>query len=133
VRSKTIEWQVVSERRLNSIRYFVLKEILSQGFVQWAMMQVEAYAEIFRRQVYGIAEQDQRVVMEAVDITMSSASQLKEVGLDLTFFLRNLLQVDGAEVPPPGEYLRKKTKALLKSSPHFFSRSCAHPHARRRP
>lgn len=67
------------------------------------MMQVQSYAEIFRRQVYGIAEQDPKVVLEAVDITMSSASQLKEVGLDLTFFLHNLLKVDGVLQPPPGE------------------------------
>ena len=65
-------------------------------------MQVEAYAEIFRRQVYGIVDQDPKVVAEAVDITMSSASQLKDVGLDLTFFLQNLLKVNGEAGDGPG-------------------------------
>ncbi|UZJ52850.1 hypothetical protein CBS101457_002170 [Exobasidium rhododendri] len=64
---------------------------MASGFVKWAMVQVESYAEIFRRQVYGIVDQDPKVVLEAVEITMNSASQLGEVGLDLTFFLRNLL------------------------------------------
>jgi hypothetical protein len=67
------------------------------------MVQIESYAEIFRRQVYGIVDQDSRIVKEAVDITMNSASQLREVGLDLTFFLRNLLKFEDASVAAPGE------------------------------
>lgn len=93
------------------------------------MMQVEAYADIFRRQVFGIAEQDQIVVMEAVDITMSSAAQLKEVGLDLTFFLQNLLKIDGAEAPPPSECLQKgQSKEGLILIYFSFSRPCSHSH-----
>ena len=68
------------------------------------MVQVGAYAEIFRRQVYGIVDRDPKVVSEAVEITMNTAAQLKEVGLDLTFFLRNLIKVEGAtQSVPPGE------------------------------
>lgn len=70
------------------------------------MSQVESYAEIFRRQVYGIIDRDPKVVEEAVDITMNSAAQLKDVGLDLTFVLRNLTKVEGAvRTVPPGELL----------------------------
>lgn len=106
------------------------------GFVRWAMMQVEAYAEIFRRQVYGIVDQDPKVVAEAVDITMSSASQLKDVGLDLTFFLQNLLKVNGEAGDGPG------TCPRLLSATHceqfrltFFpsSRSLTYRNAGRRP
>lgn len=67
-------------------------------------MQVEAYSEIFRRQVYGIVDQDPKIVMEAVEITMSSASQLREVGLDLTFFLRNLLKLEGTGDDGPSKW-----------------------------
>ena len=65
-------------------------------------LQIESYAEIFRRQVYGMADQDPKVVTEAVEITMSSASQLKEVGLDLTFFLKDLLKIDGQNASAMG-------------------------------
>ncbi|MCO5589739.1 hypothetical protein L7F22_043707 [Adiantum nelumboides] len=75
---------------------------MASGFVRWAASQIESYAEIFRRQVYGMADQDPKVVTEAVEITMSSASQLKEVGLDLTFFLKDLLKVDGQNASAMG-------------------------------
>lgn len=68
------------------------------------MIQVESYAAIFKRQVYGIVDQDPKVVTEALEITMSSASQLKEVGLDLTFHLRNLLKVDKVNEAAPGKF-----------------------------
>lgn len=42
-----------------------------------------------------MVNQDPKVVAEAIDITMSSASQLKEVGLDLIFYLKELLQKPG--------------------------------------
>lgn len=67
------------------------------------MMQVESYADIFKRQVYGIVDQDPKIVTEALEITMGSASQLKEVGLDLTFHLRNLLKVDEVTEAVPGK------------------------------
>lgn len=57
------------------------------GFVRWASTQVEAYAEMFRRQVYGV-DQDPKVVAEALEITRSSAGQLKDVGLDFGFLIK---------------------------------------------
>lgn len=49
-----------------------------------------------------MADQDPKVVHEAIEITMSSAVQLKEVGLDLTFFLKDLLKVDGQNASAMG-------------------------------
>lgn len=81
----TSEWYVTAFRDYK----------MASGFVRWAALQVEAYAEIFRRQVYGVVDQDPKVIKEAIDITMSSAQQLKDVGLDMSFFLRDLLKPDG--------------------------------------
>jgi hypothetical protein len=75
---------------------------MASGFVRWAATQIEMYAEVFRRQVYGMADQDAKIVAEAVEITMSSAAQLREVGLDLTFFLKDLLKVDGRHASAMG-------------------------------
>lgn len=46
-----------------------------------------------------MVDQDPRVVSEAIDITMGSAAQLKEVGLDLMFALRELLSPEGSGTP----------------------------------
>ncbi|CEH13714.1 Exocyst complex subunit [Ceraceosorus bombacis] len=74
---------------------------MASGFVRWASAQIEAYAEIFRRQVYGVADQDPKVVSEAIEITKSSANQLKEVGLSFGFLLEDLLKPDGTDRPIP--------------------------------
>lgn len=63
---------------------------LTAGFVQWASDQVCAYADTFRRQVFGV-DQDPRVVQEAIDITRSCAQILNDVGLGLGFMLEYVL------------------------------------------
>lgn len=59
---------------------------MASGFVQWASEQVRAYADTFRRQVYGV-DQDPRIVQEAIDITRNCAQLLNDVGLGLGFLL----------------------------------------------
>lgn len=75
---------------------------MASGFVQWASDQVKAYAETFRRQVYGV-DQDPRVVDEALDITRRCAQLLNEVGLGLGFLLDDLLK-PGVEGIPLGTW-----------------------------
>ncbi|KAI5481542.1 hypothetical protein MNV49_002768, partial [Pseudohyphozyma bogoriensis] len=43
---------------------------MASGFVRWASEQVEIYAEMFRRQVYG-ADQDGKVIEESLEVTKS--------------------------------------------------------------
>ncbi|WFD29678.1 exocyst complex component exo84 [Malassezia sp. CBS 17886] len=59
---------------------------MASGFVKWASDQVRAYAEIFRRQVYG-ASLDPAVIGECVEITMNCAQILNDVGLGLGYLL----------------------------------------------
>lgn len=57
---------------------------MASGFVRWASQQIEAYAEMFRRQVYG-PDQDPRVIEESLAVTRTHALMLKDVGLDFSF------------------------------------------------
>ncbi|PWN52446.1 hypothetical protein IE53DRAFT_367213 [Violaceomyces palustris] len=65
-----------------------------------ASAQIEAYAEMFRRQVYGV-DQDPQVISEAMEISMSSAAQLKDVGLDFSYLIEELLRPEGLARPIP--------------------------------
>ncbi|GAA5898494.1 exocyst subunit EXO84 [Sporobolomyces salmoneus] len=67
---------------------------MASGFVRWASAQVEIYAEIFGRQVYG-ADQDGRVIEESLEVTKAQGAMLRDVGLDFSFLLDGLLR------PPP--------------------------------
>lgn len=78
---------------------------MASGFVKWAAAQIQAYAEIFRRQVYGVADQDPGVIAEAIEISKSSAAQLRDVGLSFGFLLDELLRPDG--VSRPSEYRQR--------------------------
>ncbi|GAA5938435.1 uncharacterized protein JCM15063_000734 [Sporobolomyces koalae] len=69
---------------------------MASGFVRWASAQVEIYAEIFRRQVYG-ADQDGKVVQESLEVTKAHGAMLRDVGLDFSFLLDGLLR------PPPAK------------------------------
>ncbi|GAA5948707.1 hypothetical protein JCM3775_004715, partial [Rhodotorula graminis] len=60
-------------------------------FVRWASEQVEIYAEMFRRQVYGV-DQDGRVIDESLEVTKAHGAMLRDVGLDFTFLLDGLLR-----------------------------------------
>ncbi|KAM0754770.1 hypothetical protein T439DRAFT_284794, partial [Meredithblackwellia eburnea MCA 4105] len=64
---------------------------MASGFVRWASEQVETYAEMFRRQVYG-ADQDGKVIEESLEVTKSHGAMLRDVGLDFTFLLEGLLR-----------------------------------------
>ncbi|PWO00852.1 hypothetical protein FA09DRAFT_293361 [Tilletiopsis washingtonensis] len=72
---------------------------MASGFVRWAAAQIEAYAEIFRRQVYGVADQEPKIIAECIEITKSSANQLRDVGLSFGFLLDELLRPDGLSRP----------------------------------
>ena len=71
---------------LKTSKWLQVCRYVDPGFVQWASNQVASYATIFRRQVYGV-DQDAKLVKEAIDITLSSAQILNDVGLNLTFLL----------------------------------------------
>ncbi|CCF50664.1 hypothetical protein NDA11_005482 [Ustilago hordei] len=79
---------------------------MASGFVEWACERVEEFAELFRRQVYtsnsGAEEQEeaQALVSEVKEISFRLASQLKEVGLDFSFLLEQLLQAEPGKVSP---------------------------------
>ncbi|KPV76479.1 uncharacterized protein RHOBADRAFT_25548 [Rhodotorula graminis WP1] len=64
---------------------------MASGFVRWASEQVEIYAEMFRRQVYGV-DQDGRVIDESLEVTKAHGAMLRDVGLDFTFLLDGLLR-----------------------------------------
>ncbi|PWN24577.1 hypothetical protein BDZ90DRAFT_205221, partial [Jaminaea rosea] len=64
---------------------------LASGFVRWALGQVHGFAVTFRRQVYG-RRGDDSVAERARRVAMESAQQLKDVGLDFTFVLEELLK-----------------------------------------
>lgn len=71
---------------------------MASGFVQWACERVQEYAELFRRQVYGVEQesiQQSALVKEVTQITVQLAAMLKDVGLDVSFLLEPLLE------PPP--------------------------------
>ncbi|GAA5821380.1 hypothetical protein JCM11251_004596 [Rhodosporidiobolus azoricus] len=64
---------------------------MASGFVRWASEQVEIYADMFRRQVYG-ADQDGKVIEESLEVTKTHGAMLRDVGLDFTFLLDGLLR-----------------------------------------
>lgn len=80
---------------------------MASGFVKWALAQVHSFALTFRRQVYGNSvttssrngstdsyEGSQDSAERARTVAMESAQQLKDVGLDFTFVLRELLKTE---------------------------------------
>lgn len=73
---------------------------MASGFVQWAWERVEEYAELFRRQVYGAEEEreEESVVREVKEISLRLAGQLKEVGLDFSYLLEQLLEQEPGAV-----------------------------------
>ncbi|CAD6893755.1 unnamed protein product [Tilletia controversa] len=94
---------------------------MASGYVKWAAAQIQAYAEIFRRQVYGVADQDRRVVQEALEITRSSSAQLKEVGLDFGFLIEELLRPAGLERPIPSLTLTLPDESMSSAHGHRAS------------
>ncbi|RSH95179.1 exocyst complex component exo84 [Saitozyma podzolica] len=67
---------------------------MASGFVTWAKEQVETFADMFRRQVYAPMV-EQGIADESLKVTASANRKLlRDVGLDFTFLLSNLLQPD---------------------------------------
>jgi len=101
---------------------------MASGYVKWAAVQIQAYAEIFRRQVYGVADQDRRVIQEALEITRSSSAQLKEVGLDFGFLIEDLLRPAESGRPIPSLTLTLADDTMSSAHGHrssFISNSSA--------
>ncbi|SNX86315.1 related to EXO84 - exocyst protein essential for secretion [Melanopsichium pennsylvanicum] len=73
---------------------------MASGFVQWAWERAEEFGQLFRRQVYGVGEEQQgeTLVKEVKEISLRLAGQLKEVGLDFSFLLEQLLEPEPAMV-----------------------------------
>ena len=63
---------------------------MASGFVHWAAEQVRAYAQLFRRQVYGV-DKDPQVVKETIQITMNCVELLSGIGLNMSFLMEELL------------------------------------------
>ncbi|KAE8210304.1 hypothetical protein CF319_g9422, partial [Tilletia indica] len=106
---------------------------MASGYVKWAAAQIQAYAEIFRRQVYGVADQDRRVVQEALEITRSSSAQLKEVGLDFGFLIEELLRPAALERPIPSLTLTLADESMSSAHGHrasYISNSSTGPVAK---
>ncbi|GAA5961012.1 hypothetical protein JCM3765_006502 [Sporobolomyces pararoseus] len=76
---------------------------MASGFVRWASAQVEIYAEIFRRQVYG-ADQDGKVIEESLEVTKAQGAMLRDVGLDFSFLLDGLLKPPKKPNPSDSAY-----------------------------
>lgn len=78
---------------------------MASGFVKWALAQIHSFALTFRRQVYGNSVEASHGSTDSFDrridsahrarmVAMESAQQLKDVGLDFTFVLRELLKTE---------------------------------------
>ncbi|CAO1624657.1 unnamed protein product [Parajaminaea phylloscopi] len=80
---------------------------MASGFVKWALAQIHSFALTFRRQVYGNSvststeggsgdsyDDKGDAAQRAREVAMESAQQLKDVGLDFTFVLRELLKTE---------------------------------------
>ncbi|CAG8451935.1 8795_t:CDS:10 [Ambispora leptoticha] len=71
---------------------------MSSGLVKWAKEEMEHYAGMFRRQVYSMHDPDAQISQECLKINKDHCSILREVGLDLKFYLDKLLDPN-AEPP----------------------------------
>jgi len=72
---------------------------MASGFVQWAADQIRAYAQLFRRQVYGV-DKDPQVVQETIQITMNCVELLSGIGLNMSFLMDELLRAPDSQPGP---------------------------------
>lgn len=108
---------------------------MASGFVKWTLAQIHSFALTFRRQVYGnvviasstsssdgtrlVGGREDAQGQEAADraraVAIESGQQLKDVGLDFTFVLQELLKSEQEQGTP--------TPAMMSSSQtnHFSS------------
>ncbi|GAA5891419.1 hypothetical protein JCM6882_004688 [Rhodosporidiobolus microsporus] len=84
---------------------------MASGFVRWASEQVEIYADMFRRQVYG-ADQDGKVIEESLEVTKTHGAMLRDVGLDFTFLLDGLLRPQKPAAKPRASSSRLRDESL---------------------
>ncbi|CAG8480668.1 2872_t:CDS:10 [Paraglomus occultum] len=70
---------------------------MASGLVKWAKEEMERYADMFRRQVYTVRNQDEQTVEKCLRCTRQHCSILTDVGLDLRFLLESLLQPSKGE------------------------------------
>jgi len=66
---------------------------MASGFIKWVRLEIENYAQIFRRQVFD-SKQDFVTISKCLEYTMVYCTQLREVGLDLSFVLDKLFYQD---------------------------------------
>ncbi|KZT02064.1 uncharacterized protein LAESUDRAFT_815521 [Laetiporus sulphureus 93-53] len=89
-------------------------------FIEWAKKQVEFYAEVFQRQVYG-SDIDQQTIDEAIKIThLQSRRSLEEYGIDFRFLLDKLLleaQPSNHTGPPPFKPHKERERELIHARP----------------
>ncbi|EGG05981.1 uncharacterized protein MELLADRAFT_77926 [Melampsora larici-populina 98AG31] len=90
---------------------------MASGFVRWAAEQIELYASIFRRQVYGV-DQDVQSIQDCMSVTKAHASMLKEVGLDFGFLLESLLSPEAHSKLKP----RRRSTDDIRTKPDQGSR-----------
>ena len=58
--------------------------------MKWVALEMENYADTFRKQVYNAAQHsanDSKTISDAIDISRRSAAHLKEVGLNFEFLI----------------------------------------------
>ncbi|KAL1407578.1 exocyst complex component exo84 [Vanrija albida] len=80
---------------------FKENRMASAGFVTWAKKQIEYFSDVFRRQVYAPAI-EQNVVDDCLRVTASANRKLlRDVGLDFTFLLNSLTERDPAAAARP--------------------------------
>ncbi|KAI8977021.1 Cullin repeat-like-containing domain protein [Mycotypha africana] len=63
---------------------------MASGFVTWVRDQTEAYADIYKKQVFGQGHLNCQVIADCFKSTLEQCSILKKVGLDFRFILEDL-------------------------------------------
>ncbi|CAL1693849.1 unnamed protein product [Somion occarium] len=84
---------------------------VASSFIEWAKQQIEIFAEMFRKQVFG-PDVDARTVDEAIKVTHAQSKKLlEEFGLDFRFLLEDLLVEKPSEASrPPAFRLRSQVQ-----------------------
>ncbi|KAF7798512.1 hypothetical protein EIP86_009733 [Pleurotus ostreatoroseus] len=107
---------------------------VSSCFIEWAKEQIQSYADMFRKQVYG-SDIDAITVTEALKITnLQSRRLLEEYGLDFRFLFQQLLVEEPQEpikpsAPARHQHAKKLSEQIIRtpSSTPVRSRSPATP------
>jgi len=85
---------------------------VASAFIEWAKHQIEAFAEMFRKQVYS-PDVDAKTVEEAIQVTqLQSKKLLEDFGLDFRFLLEQLLVEKPKEIARPPPFRAHQPKEL---------------------